>query len=350
MEVVLPSPPLATSFTRVGTTTEAIIDLPTRRFISITMVFLNKQLLKSKQLKLDAPIFTTTFQCFVAVVLCHFVSFLSRFRKDSKFPSLRFDQKISREVLPVSICFVLMITFNNLCLRELGVAFYNMGRSLTTLFNVALSYFVLKRTTPPLALLCCLVIIAGYLLGVSTEGSLVDLSYSGVWYGIVSSLFVSLNAILTSRVLPAVDQNLWRLGYYNNLNSCILMLPVLLMSGDISALRNYPGIFSGYLWFVMVTVGVFGFMTGFISTWQIQVTTPLTHNISGTAKACAQTILAVVYYQMPKTALWWLSNMMVLGGSFFYAVVRRSIMKQNHDEKVKYENENKVTNQGRSNV
>lgn len=29
-----------------------------------------------------------------------------------------------------------MITFNNLTLKYLGVAFYNVGRSLTTVFNV----------------------------------------------------------------------------------------------------------------------------------------------------------------------------------------------------------------------
>ena len=40
------------------------------------------------------------------------------------------------QVLPLSIVFVGMITFNNLTLKFLGVAFYNVGRSLTTVFNV----------------------------------------------------------------------------------------------------------------------------------------------------------------------------------------------------------------------
>ncbi len=40
------------------------------------------------------------------------------------------------QVLPVSLVFVGMITFNNLTLKYLGVAFYNVGRSLTTVFNV----------------------------------------------------------------------------------------------------------------------------------------------------------------------------------------------------------------------
>ena len=40
------------------------------------------------------------------------------------------------QVLPVSLVFVGMIVFNNLTLKYLGVAFYNVGRSLTTVFNV----------------------------------------------------------------------------------------------------------------------------------------------------------------------------------------------------------------------
>ena len=38
--------------------------------------------------------------------------------------------------MPLSVVFVGMIAFNNLCLKEVGVPFYNVGRSLTTLFNI----------------------------------------------------------------------------------------------------------------------------------------------------------------------------------------------------------------------
>ena len=37
-----------------------------------------------------------------------------------------------------------------------------------------------------------------------------------------------------------------------------------------------------------------GFAIGYVTALQIQVTSPLGHNISGTAKAAAQTILAVI--------------------------------------------------------
>jgi GDP-fucose transporter C1 len=58
----------------------------------------------------------------------------------------------------------------------------------------------------------------------------------------------------------------------------------------------------------------------------MQVTSPLTHNISGTAKACVQTVLATYWFNDVKSVLWWFSNWVVLGGSAAYARVRQQEM------------------------
>ena len=50
--------------------------------------------------------------------------------------SLSLSLPLVLQVLPLSIVFVGMVVFNNLTLKYLGVAFYNVGRSLTTVFNV----------------------------------------------------------------------------------------------------------------------------------------------------------------------------------------------------------------------
>jgi GDP-fucose transporter C1 len=60
----------------------------------------------------------------------------------------------------------------------------------------------------------------------------------------------------------------------------------------------------------------------------IKVTTALTHNISGSAKAAAQTVLAVIWYQEVKPVLWWFSNAIVLMGSACYTYVKQQEMKR----------------------
>jgi len=61
------------------------------------------------------------------------------------FPVIKFDQKLSREALPLSFVFVGMITFNNLCLLEVGIAFYTVARSLVTIFSLIFTYIILGK-------------------------------------------------------------------------------------------------------------------------------------------------------------------------------------------------------------
>ncbi|KAJ9589546.1 hypothetical protein L9F63_017234 [Diploptera punctata] len=69
-------------------------------------------------------------------------------------------------------------------------------------------------------------------------------------------------------------------------------------------------------------------LIGFVTALQIQVTSPLTHNIFGTAKACFQTVLTTYWYNESKPLWWWFSNWIVLGGSAAYARVRQCEMEQ----------------------
>jgi len=46
----------------------------------------------------------------------------------------------------------------------------------------------------------------------------------------------------------------------------------------------------------MGTAGFFGFIMGYVVGLQVKVTTPITHTVSGVAKACLQTVIAVIYY------------------------------------------------------
>lgn len=290
-------------------------------FVSITMVFLNSYLLDNRDL--DAPLFVTFFQCTVTVGLCWVMQLLSRMcPRLIDFPAVRFDVKTSREVLPLSVVFISMITFNNLCLKYVGVAFYTVGRSLSTVFNVLLSYGILRQTTSLRALMCCGIILGGFWLGVDQEGLTGSLSWTGVFFGVLASACVSLNAIYTKKVMPAVDGNIWKLSYYNNINACVLFMPLIVVFGEVGRVTAFNRLTDLSFWGMMTLGGVFGFAIGYVTGLQIKYTSPLTHNVSGTAKACAQTVIAVVYNSSSKSLLWWTSNMMVLGGSSAYTWVK----------------------------
>ncbi|KAL5961951.1 GDP-fucose transporter 1 [Taenia solium] len=83
---------------------------------------------------------------------------------------------------------------------------------------------------------------------------------------------------------------------------------------------------------MMLISGIFGFAISYVTTWQIQVTSPLTHNISGTAKAAVQTIIATIITLHFKSVLWWLGNLMVVAGSVAYAYVRHKLALKEHQQ------------------
>ncbi|XP_076328610.1 GDP-fucose transporter nac isoform X2 [Tachypleus tridentatus] len=236
------------------------------------------------------------------------------------------------QVFPLSFIFVGMISFNNFCLKYVGVPFYYVGRSLTTVFNVVLTYFLLQQKTSMKAVTCCAVIIIGFLLGVDQEGVAGSLSVVGVVYGVLASLFVSLYSIFTKKVLPVVDGNVWLLTFYNNLIAAFLFLPLMYCTGEIPIIVGYKHLTNHVFWGLMMMGGACGLAVAYITVLQIKVTSPLTHNISGTAKSCAQTLLAVTWFHEVKPALWWMSNVIVLLGSAGYTRVKQQEMMQAHQE------------------
>jgi solute carrier family 35 (GDP-fucose transporter), member C1 len=117
----------------------------THVFISISMVYLNKTLMSSASVSIPAPLFVTWFQCVVTALICYVCGEVGdRMKKieyhsvstnasesDSnnanknekgssksfwlQFPRAEYHIIQGQRVLPLSLVFVGMITFNNLC-------------------------------------------------------------------------------------------------------------------------------------------------------------------------------------------------------------------------------------------
>ena len=150
----------------------------------------------------------------------------------------------------------------------------------------------------------------------------------GTLFGVTSSCFVSLNSIYTKKVISVVDGNKWTLSLYNNVNAVLLFPFLILVFGELEIIVEHVGmLYSSKFWGLMTVGGVAGFAIGIASIMQIQVTSPLTHNISGTAKAALQAVLAFYIWQNPATVRGCLGIAVVLGGSLLYAYIRNREMK-----------------------
>ena len=328
--------------------------------VSITLVFANKILMPSsaamKAHDIDAPLFVTWFQCVLTALIIYGLgwvsqgaaadSWLREFPKGQSDHSSRsvepvalctdtavrsstslllllpvdWNPKVMVSVAPLSLMFLGMISFNNLCLKFVSVPFYNVARSLTIVTNVIFTYVLLGERTSLKVCATLAIVILGFYIGV--EGEL-DFSLIGTVFGVASSCFVSLNAIYTKKTMPLVDGDKWKLSWYNNINAALGFLPLIFLAGEHRELMNKTDVLlSSYYWFVMLIAGVLGFAIGIVTVMQINYTTPLTHNISGTVKACVQTILAILIFQAPWTWQGLSGIGLTIGGSLLYTVVR----------------------------
>jgi len=344
-------------------------------FVSISMVYLNKVLMSNDGISIPAPLFVTWYQCVITALICWVAgkvgeraqandaatgsyqalsttegsssSSSSSQRSGQKggggggngpskpsffaqFPKATYEIEVARRIFPLSLVFVGMITFNNLCLKLVEVSFYNVARSLTIVFNVFFSYALLGIPSSCRTVLCLFVVIVGFFIGGYGE---INFSLLGTCAGVMSSLFVSLNSIFTKKVLPVVDDNHWRLTYYNNMNACILFIPLIAyFEGGIVVKYVDTQLVSTAFWSAMTVAGFFGFSIGIVTVLQIKATSPLTHNISGTAKAAVQSLMAFYIWGNEATFLGVLGIFTVLGGSLLYTIVKmnenRSIVAQ----------------------
>ena len=204
---------------------------------------------------------------------------------------------------------------------------------------------VLRERVSLTILCCCGLIVAGFFFGVKEEDKLSgEMSLVGLICGVLASMCVALYAIFIKRSLPIVDGNVWRLQTLSNLNACILLFPIMILMGEVPVLYKFSFWTSPTFWCILLLSGVFGIAIGYMSSLQIKFTSPLTHNVSGTAKACAQTVLGCLVYSEDKTMWWWVCNFLVLGGSLAYAYFRSMAMEAKAKEvKTKQQQKNETT-------
>ena len=106
------------------------------------------------------------------------------------------------------------------------------------------------------------------------------------------------------------------------MNASFLFIPLIVVFERSIISSHMSSFYSMVFWGVMTLAGIFGFLIGIVTIAQISLTSPLTHNISGTAKASVQTIIAVLFFGDKMSIRSAIGTIMVLGGTFLYSLVR----------------------------
>lgn len=288
--------------------------------VSIYMVFVNKHLLSGSYGDMDLSIFVPWYQSLVAIAFIQFIGLFQKMRKKSlQIPDVDIQALFQKDMLKMSLTSVIMIVMNNLMLKHIGVASYQVARSFTLVFTIVLSVRMLKQPLTWKVSLACLLIVIGYVIGIDEENNTGTLSIWGIIYGLLASLSAAVCGIYHKRVGSATNIDSLKQAYYRSINGCLLLSPLVYSTGQGGQVLESNELTSVKFWVFLTVSGALSLAVSWVSILQIRLTSPLTHHISINGRSVAQTIIAILYYKEQKTMWWWCGNLSVVAGVLLYA-------------------------------
>ncbi|KAJ3161146.1 hypothetical protein HDU86_007768 [Geranomyces michiganensis] len=307
---------------------------------SIVMLMANKMVL----LKVALPVTFLCGQLLVAVALLHAGHWIARLTLPylgirhakhwlARFELPPFQLAACKRLWPLILTNVVGLTLNTYTIHLGDASFYQIARGLVLPLTVALSWAYLSRPSYE-ALGCCAVVTAGYLMGTLMDSSSVEISTGAVVLGALSSATTAIHTIVIKNAIQDTG-NMIDLVYYNNLLSAAALPLVMLLNGEatfcLNSLRDFlrsaetPGLQNDgaqtFLFGCLLT-GAIGFMLNVASFFQIQVTSPVTHVISSSARGVLQALIAVALFHETVTNARAGSILVITLGSALYTFVK----------------------------
>ncbi|OCF45081.1 hypothetical protein I317_01133 [Kwoniella heveanensis CBS 569] len=274
--------------------------------VAISMTLLNKSVLSSTPM----PVFLLLCQSAVAVFLLGLENVLGPYKTP------RFDTNVARELVP--LVFVNVLGLIGLVLP----------------FTIIVTVIVLHQYPSPLALIAALVVTFGFFSGVLFDPNHASSAASaavagqhtsslGITFGAMSSVSSACHAVLIKRGLQSVGSSPIGLSYYNNILSTLALIPMFILSGEVSS--AYRLLTSGgarqFFWGAGIT-GFFGFLISLASFISIKVTSPVTHMISSASRGVLQTMLAVYIFGDVMSRGRIISIFLIISGSVLYVYAK----------------------------
>ncbi|KAJ3721744.1 hypothetical protein C8R42DRAFT_607434 [Lentinula raphanica] len=290
---------------------------------ALVMVFVNKAVLSSSP---DLPLLFLLIQLLIAVVLLHVSAAIFR-----RVEIPKFDWETAKKLTPVVLVNVIGLVFNTLCLRGVEASYFQIARGLQLPLTILVSSIHTKCVPSGKVMGAAALVSCGFFVGVAPSTitnvvpSISNPTPITLFYGILSSLFIALHAVLIKSSLPHCENSTIQLAWWTNFGSAVFLVPFVVLNGELRHLRVNlaEGDWNGKVfgWGCLVT-GIFGFLLCVAGLLSIKVTSPITHMFSSAARSVLQTLLGVYIFHDILTVNRVSSILIILGGTMYYTWVK----------------------------
>lgn len=122
-------------------------------------------------------------------------------------------------------------SFSNYTLKYVDASFYQVARGMVLPFTVGTSYVLLYARPSLRILLACSIVTLGFFVGVFLDGT--SISLLGVAFGVASSMITAVHSVVIKKSLEVVKGSALHLSWYTNLLSACVLLPGLILVGEL---------------------------------------------------------------------------------------------------------------------
>jgi len=262
-------------------------------------------------------------QLAIAVILLHCASFLT-----TKVQIPKLEAHTAKKLTPVVTVNIIGLIFNTLCLRGVEASFFQIARGMVLPFTILVSSIHTGTGPSAKVLIAAGLVTLGFLTGVSPSKDLPiasSPSIISILYGLLSSIFIAVHAVLIKASLPHCNNSTIELAYWTNLGSALIIAPFILFNEEIGTFVElaHSAEWDGrtFVYGSMIT-GVFGFLLCVAGLLSIKITSPITHMFSSAARSVLQTLLGVGLFGDILTTNRGVSILVICGGTMYYTWVK----------------------------
>lgn len=290
--------------------------------VSISIVLFNYKVFSEI---IEYPILVSWFQQLLGLVIFHLLKMNESrlgfcLKEFAHFES--FEWGVGKYMVPLAFSFIGMVSLSNICLKHVLVSTYQVARSTTILFNLLLSYVILKQKLSVTTVMSCIIVMVGFILGAFDSRTL---NANGMVFGVFSSIIQSFYSVLVKKQLSMVNNNQIQLLYYQLYLSSVMFVPILIITGEIGYLYTIFNFDQGVLrtclaLSCLIISGVLSVAIN-VSTFQlIKRTNSITFNVVALLKSCIQSIGGIILFNEIFTLQSILGIFLTLLGTFMYSL------------------------------
>ncbi|EFC35912.1 predicted protein [Naegleria gruberi] len=294
---------------------------------SILSVFLTKYLMDMGEYSFHFPLTMAWFHLIVSL-LCIICTYnLNRLKKTnhlirtcfSFLPDFEFKFDTAVQIAPVSLCYVGMVTFNNLCLDYADIHTYHTARSISICFTVIFTSVLLGEKVQKRIIGACLMIAIGYFMTGFEELQLSKMQSIGFAFGLMSSCFMALYSIYLKKLMSSSHRNHWIILIYNVVCAILFLFPVCYFTGEFEKAISVNYLFEPKFLAILTTTALIAYVVNISNFMLISYTSPLTTSVTISMKSVVESFLSFAVHNTHVSTYGLLSSAFTVVGTYLYS-------------------------------